>query len=62
MLRFGEECAMEKPTARGPSPSRKAERALGPKRNRKMKPPPDPRILDGGKVLEPVRRPRKEEG
>jgi hypothetical protein len=61
-LRFGEGCNMEKPTARGPSPSRKAERALGPRRNRKMKAPPDPQILDGGKLLKPVPHPRKEEG
>jgi hypothetical protein len=30
---------MEKPTARGPSPNRKAERALGSKLNQKDKPP-----------------------
>jgi len=33
---------MEKPSARGPSPSQKAHRALGPKLNRKPKPPPTP--------------------
>ena len=32
---------MEKPNARGPSPARKAERALGPKLNRKPKLTPD---------------------
>jgi hypothetical protein len=31
---------MEKPTARGPSPHRKAEQALRSKLNRKDKPPP----------------------
>jgi len=31
---------MEKPGARGPSPSRKAHHALGPRLNRKMKHPP----------------------
>lgn len=31
---------MEKPNARGPSPSRKAEQALGRKLNRKSKTPP----------------------
>jgi len=31
---------MEKPSARGPSPSRKAHRALGPRLNRKTKRPP----------------------
>jgi len=31
---------MEKPNARGPSPNRKAHRALGPKLNRKIKRPP----------------------
>ena len=31
---------MEKPNARGPSASRKAQVALGPKLNRKPKPPP----------------------
>jgi hypothetical protein len=31
---------MEKPNARGPSPARKAERALGQQLNRKPKPPP----------------------
>jgi hypothetical protein len=31
---------MEKPNARGPSPNRKAERALRSKLNRKDKPPP----------------------
>jgi hypothetical protein len=36
---------LEKPTARGPSPREKAERALGPKLNRKSKPPPDPSVL-----------------
>lgn len=38
---------MEKPNARGPSPSRKAEIALGPKLNRKPKPPP---TLPGGSI------------
>jgi hypothetical protein len=36
---------LEKPTARGPSPRKKAERALGQKLNRKSKPPPDPSAL-----------------
>jgi len=31
---------MEKPNARGPTPSRKAHLALGEKLNRKEKPPP----------------------
>ena len=31
---------MEKPTARGPTPGRKAHLALGQKLNRKEKPPP----------------------
>jgi hypothetical protein len=31
---------MEKPNARGPTPSRKAHLALGEKLNRKVKPPP----------------------
>jgi hypothetical protein len=31
---------MEKPTARGPSPGRKAVHVLGPRLNRKPKPPP----------------------
>jgi len=31
---------MEKPSARGPSPGRKAVHALGAKLNRKPKPPP----------------------
>lgn len=38
---------MEKPTARGPSPSSKAHKALGEKLNRPAKPPP---TLPGGKV------------
>jgi hypothetical protein len=32
--------AMEKPSVRGPSPGRKAVRALGPRLNCKPKPPP----------------------
>jgi hypothetical protein len=35
------EINMEKPSARGPSPSRKAHRVLGPTLNRKTKPPPN---------------------
>ena len=38
---------MEKPKARGPSPSRKAHRALGDRLNRKPKEPP---TLPGGKI------------
>jgi hypothetical protein len=37
---------LEKPTARGPTPAEKAARALGHKLNRKMKPPPDPAVLE----------------
>jgi hypothetical protein len=46
---------IEKPTARGPSPTRKAERALGKKLNRKSKPPPDPKLLERPNKPEPLR-------
>jgi hypothetical protein len=38
---------MEKPNARGPTPSRKSQVALGQKLNRKPKQPPTP---PGGKI------------
>jgi hypothetical protein len=41
------EIFMEKPNARGPSPARKAERALGKQLNRKPKQPP---TLPDGKI------------
>jgi hypothetical protein len=43
---------LKKPTARGPSPARKAERALGQKLNRKSKPPPDPALLEQTRTFE----------
>jgi hypothetical protein len=47
---------MEKPNARGPSPDRKAQIALGEKLNRKSKPPPP--LLEPSQ--EPARKPRPE--
>jgi len=45
---------MEKPTARGPSPNRKAELALFSKLNRKDKPPPPlPRKLSEQNSISP---------
>ncbi|MFN2507567.1 MAG: hypothetical protein ABR589_02205 [Chthoniobacterales bacterium] len=47
---------LEKPTARGPSPREKAQKALGKKLNRPAKPPP---TMPGGKATKaepPARR------
>jgi hypothetical protein len=47
---------MKKPNARGPSPARKAQVALGEKLNRKPKPPPTPTGKPAGKNPIPSRR------